>query len=123
MIIPVECKNGAIRQTISKDDCNQLSGSMNWFWEKYDSACTGIPIIVHPYNQVDGRASPYSGMLVINREKLENLKAGILNFGKAIVSSGDFSNYNRINKLLLRNNLTLSTFLTAYTVKYLIKNT
>lgn len=119
----IECKNGATSETISKTDCDQLSGSMNWFREKYDSACTGIPIIVHPSNQVDRLASPYSGMLVINREKLENLKAGLLNFGRAIVSSGDFSNHDTIDKLLLKNNLTSSTFLAAYTVKYLMKNT
>ena len=31
----IECKTEATTQTIKKDYCNQLSGSVNWFKENY----------------------------------------------------------------------------------------
>ena len=44
----IECKNGAVSQTVNKSDCNQLTGSIMWFRDRYDHSCSSEPILVHP---------------------------------------------------------------------------
>lgn len=39
----IECKDGATVDTIAKDYCNQLTGSMTWFTDKYGPTCTATP--------------------------------------------------------------------------------
>ena len=35
----IECKSGATSDQISKDNCNQLTGSITWFRSAYDASC------------------------------------------------------------------------------------
>ncbi|WP_437939235.1 helicase C-terminal domain-containing protein [Sorangium sp. So ce341] len=47
----IECKNGATVETICKDYCNQLTGSMVWFQNKYgDAALRAVMRYIHPAN-------------------------------------------------------------------------
>lgn len=64
----IECKTEATTQTIKKDYCNQLSGSVNWFKENYVYPNEYIPIMVHPSKFVDVVASPDENMRVMTRK-------------------------------------------------------
>lgn len=115
----IECKNEATSSTICKRDCDQMSGAIHWFNERYDRTCTCIPIIIHPANVVEYQATPNPDMKVINVEKLELLKSAILNFGKNIAYSRGFNNYSLINRLLEQNNLSSNKFIATFTSGYL----
>lgn len=117
----IECKNEAETDKISKKDCDQLSGAINWFSEKYDKTCSSIPIMVHPSNIVDYQASPNPNMRIINFEKQELLKKALLTFAKAIAASQDNINYQFIAKLLDQCNLSANKFINVFTVEYRIE--
>lgn len=114
----IACKNGAENDTISKKYCDQVSGSLNWFHEKYGAKCTGIPIMIHPSNIIDHQASPPSDMRVIDRDKLEIFRNSLQNFGKAVASLANYDDYKEIDKLLIKNNLTESAFINIHTTKF-----
>ena len=113
----IECKNGAVTDTISKKDCDQLSGSINWFGEKYDTTCTVLPIMIHPVNIVDKRASAHADMKVINSVKLQEIKNAIKDFSLAFSSESGFSE-PKVAELLRNYFLTSDRLIDKYTVPY-----
>lgn len=114
----IECKNGATNQAISRTDCNQLSGSMNWFAERYGSDCRALPIIVHPVHIVETDAHPLSNVRVINERKLGELKAAVLAFVEAAVSSSRYRDLSEIASLLNNYGLTSGLFIERFTMAY-----
>lgn len=97
----IECKTEATTQTIKKDYCNQLSGSVNWFKENYvyPNECT--PIIVHPSKFVDVVASPDENMRVMTEEELTCFRKNIRDFYSALCHNGSISDISKINELLV----------------------
>jgi len=111
----IECKNGATNGIISKDDCNQLSGSMNWFHEVYDASCTGIPVMVHPVHVVEGSAAPHPDMRVMTVEKLHEMKAAVAAFAKSAAIAGFPPQPKTIGENLAHHNLLADTFVKKFT--------
>ncbi|HYP42192.1 MAG TPA: hypothetical protein VEX13_17680, partial [Chloroflexia bacterium] len=114
----IECKNGSTTTTINKSDCDQLSGSMNWFRAKYDATCSAIPIMVHPARVVERNAAPPPTMRVVNDMKLDELRLAVRNFAKAVVGSRDAGNPITIGTLLRNYDLTAKRFVDRYTVGF-----
>jgi hypothetical protein len=84
----IEAKNGATTPAISKHDCNQLLGSVEWFKHAYDKSCTPIPVIIHPSNTFDRHASPGADFRVMDKERLTRLKGKLKEYTSAIATSG-----------------------------------
>lgn len=118
----IECKNGATTDLISKHDCDQLAGSINWFITKYDKTCSAIPIIIHPSNCFEYASSPYSETRIITREKLDELKSCLRDFAEKVVQSDSTRNPRSINDLLKEEGLTANSFIGKFTTKFKVKN-
>jgi hypothetical protein len=114
----IECKNGATNGIISKDDCNQLSGSMNWFRQSYDATCSATPVIVHPVNLVDRAAAPDGEMRVLTLEKLLEVKAAVTGFARAVAASDFPLQPKTVGENLAHHRLLGDTFVSNFTVRF-----
>lgn len=114
----IECKNGATTELISKNDCNQLNGSINWFEEVYDDSCTQYPLLIHPSNCFEYSASPNQNIKIITKEKLELLKNKVLEFGKDLINNNNVQDETKINQLLNYHYLTPDKFISHFTTGF-----
>jgi len=112
----VECKTGSVVDTISKDYCNQLGGSMRWFESEYGKEYTAIPIMVHPSTTIDSLATPVSGMRIITQDRLELLKHRLKDFSIASSQVDNWLKYERIQTLLQNYKLQHQDIIQSYTV-------
>lgn len=114
----IECKNQAKAQTISKDYCNQLSGSMNWFKSMYQQPNVCIPIMIHPTNIVDKKASPNAEMLVIRNEELCKLRENIRGFYSSLNQNNNVNDVNSIGEFLKVFKLRPEDIIKEYLIKF-----
>lgn len=113
----IECKTEATTETIKKDYCNQLSGSVNWFKDKYVYPNECIPIMIHPSKYVDEVASPGENMRVMTEMELEHFRKNIRAFYKYLCNYGGINDISEINKSLRECNLRKDDIVNTYTVK------
>lgn len=118
----IECKTEATTQTIKKDYCNQLSGSVNWFKENYVYPNECIPIMVHPSKFVDVVASPDVNMRVMTEVELVCFRKNLRDFYSALCHNGNISDVSKINELLRIYKLRKDDIANMYTVKFERKN-
>ena len=118
----IECKTEATTQTIKKDYCNQLSGSVNWFKENYVYPNDCTPIMVHPSKFVDVVASPDENMRVMTEEELTCFRKNIRDFYSTLCHNGSISDISKINELLSIYKLRKDDITNMYTVKFERKN-
>lgn len=112
----VECKTGAVADSISKDYCNQLGGSMRWFESEYGAEYHATPIMVHSSTIIDPLATPVSGMRIITQDRLESLKHQLKGFSVASSQVDNWSNLERIQALLQKYKLRHQDIIQSYTV-------
>lgn len=118
----IECKNGAITETINKHDCNQLNGSGEWFENKYGADMSYIPVMIHRANRFEHAASPKAATRIMNHEKLEALKKNVREFIKSVCSQGYIGDEAQIRGQLLQLKLRASDFQLLYTTSYIASN-
>lgn len=117
----IECKNGATNDTaISKYNCNQLNGSMNWFLDKYDASCSATALMVHPTNVFEFASSPHSTTRIINPEKMNELKRSVRSFFEAVSTNSKFDPAS-LGELLQNFQLTAPTFLDRFSIPFVVK--
>jgi hypothetical protein len=81
----IEAKTGATSQVIHRRDVNQLTGSMNWFRERYDQSAVGTPVIVHPSRTLARDAAAPTGMRVIEMgDGLARLREALLAYASGL---------------------------------------
>lgn len=114
----IECKTEATTQTIKKDYCNQLSGSVNWFKENYAYPNECIPIIVHPSKFIDVVASPDENMRVMTEVELASFRKNLRDFYSALCQNGNINDVSKINELLRIHKLKKDDIVNMYTVKF-----
>ena len=114
----IECKTEATTQTIKKDYCNQLSGSVNWFKENYAYPNECIPIIVHPSKFIDVVASPDENMRVMTEDELASFRKNLRDFYSALCQNGNINDVSKINELLRIHKLKKDDIVNMYTVKF-----
>ncbi len=114
----IECKTEATTNTIKKEYCNQLSGSVNWFYENYSSQYNCQPIMIHPSNVIDKVASPDENMVVITEIELAAFRKNIRDFYGALSHNGNMTDVERINDLLKMYKLRKVDIISSYTVKF-----
>jgi hypothetical protein len=117
--IVIECKNGAITDTINKHDCNQLNGSGEWFENKYGAGMSYFPIMIHPAKKFEHAASPKATTRIMTSEKLEILKRSVRDFIKSVCSQGLISDETQIRNQLLQLKLRAVDFQVFYTTAYI----
>lgn len=118
----IQCKNGATTDSICKRYCDQLTGSMSWFGEKYDATCSATPIIIHPSNIFEHACSPHPDTRVMTRDKLDELRLNLKGFAQNIVSTEN----NRwspqvISGVLDNYGLTSHSFVDKFTTRHRVK--
>jgi hypothetical protein len=111
----IECKNGATTDEISKHDCDQLSGSMNWFKQTYGQTCSAIPVMVHKVNLIGHQASPHRDTRIISDSKLRDLREAVRAFAVSVGSAEASDNAREVAKLLSKLDLTAELFCDRYT--------
>jgi hypothetical protein len=111
----IECKNGATVDYISKDYCNQLAGSANWFIDNYDSTCSFTPLMIHPSRICENAASPHQEMRVVAQELLPKFVAAIKEFTTTVVSSRAYDDAATVHEMLTRCKLTPDLIIQAFT--------
>lgn len=111
----IECKSGAVAEKIVKQYANQLSGSMDWFVQRYDHTCKATPVMVHPSRFLEAAASGHADARIITKDGLAALKEAIRAFG--VAAAGDLAALDapKAQKLLEHHKLTADRLLAAYT--------
>lgn len=114
----IECKSAAIVDTISKEYCNQLGGSIRWFETAYGDDYTKTPVMIHPSIFVDRLATAPTNMRIINEKSLNKIKNSLNGFSIAVVQANNWCDEGQINNLLkcyyLRNCDLISNYTLAY---------
>jgi len=82
----IEAKSGSKSQVIHKGDANQLSGSMNWFRERYNHTACATPVMVHRAHRLAADAAAPLDMKVLTEDGLAGLRAAILKFAAGLAS-------------------------------------
>lgn len=116
LYLVIECKNGSDAEKISKKDCNQLNGSINWFKEVYDETNTFVPIMIHKSVTFDYSASPHKQIRIMNEELLSKLKSNLKSFSKVIIES--CTDVRKVDELLNQYSLKGDNFIEEYTTLY-----
>lgn len=102
----IECKNEVERNRgISRDEANQLSGSISWFKTKYPDS-VGIPVIIHPSNFFMSGATTIEPAYVIQLEDLEKIKRNVKSFYNSLAAMHNESiSLDLIKQKLTENHL------------------
>jgi len=111
----IECKSGAVVKRITKHYANQVSGSMDWFAQRYDHTCKATPIMVHPSRVLEGAAAGHAAMRIMTMETLAAFKKAVRAFGTAASSSLETIDSAKAKGLLEHYKLTPDRLLEAYT--------
>jgi helicase c2 len=114
----IECKNGAVTNTIPKSDIEQISSSVSWFNQTYHIKDTNscFSILIHPSSKISQDAFSNEKIRVMTEANLQNFKKNITEFFKAIK---DKSSDNRaIGKQLKNYKLEPNLIIENYTEDY-----
>ncbi len=114
----IECKNGAVTNTIPKSDIEQISSSVSWFNQTYHIKDTNscFSILIHPSSKISQDAFSNEKIRVMTEANLQNFKKNITEFFKAIK---DKSSDNRaIGKQLKNYKLEPNLIIESYTEDY-----
>jgi len=114
----IEAKNEATTDTICKDYCNQLGGSMNWFTGNYDTTCEATPIMVHPSKVFEYASSPHAKTRVIDKEKLPELREACRKLALALAANDAYRIPATVAGLLDAQGLTADLFVPRFTVPF-----
>jgi hypothetical protein len=117
----IEAKNGATTNTISKDYCNQLGGSMNWFASQYDSTCSATPIMIHPSHVFEHASSPHANTRIIDSTTLPLLREACRKFAQSVANKDAYRTPASVADLLKAHGLTAELFVARFTVKFRVK--
>ena len=82
----IECKNEAISNFVSKEDCGQLHNSYNWVKEQYGEECNYTGIIIHKSSLFDKKATPNKNFLIFSEENIEKLKTQLREYASEIAN-------------------------------------
>lgn len=114
----IECKNASTTDSISKDYCNQLGGSVRWFNNEYGKNFLFTPIMVHKSTIVDIKATAVDDMRIITPDNLELFKNNVNEFVIAISQNENWMDESKINALLIQHKLRNCDIVNNYSSPY-----
>ena len=112
----IECKNEATTSTVSKKDCNQLAGSVNWFRSTYDNTCSASPVLVHPSSVFEHAATPPPDTRVVTKGKLPELRQAFVAYCVSVSKLVGFGQPKEAAALLATHHLLPNPIIQNYTV-------
>jgi hypothetical protein len=114
----IELKTGSRSDTISKDDVDQLGGSVRWDEAQHGGDITQIPVLVHPSAVHDTNATPPDGTRVITPDKLDQLKTAVVALAVALGDgAGKWTDENVVAGQLSHHRLDSGTLIGKYSRK------
>lgn len=113
----IECKNGAVVETVAKAYCNQLAGSCNWFKASYDQTCTHVPVLIHPSSKFEHAATPPPGARMMTEPELAAFRAAFLGYCGAVSKLPGFGQTGDVARLLGQFSLLRDMWLGKYTIE------
>jgi len=118
----IECKNETITDTINKHDCNQLTGSNEWFETFYkDDDVSCVPIMVHNSDTFSYECSPCQAVRIMTPALLERFKDNVRKCIVAIAQPDCIRNVERINNIIVSFKLNRDFIVQEYTKDYAVK--
>ena len=118
----IECKNGAVVDTINKKNCNQLNGSGEWFENQYDHTFKYTPIMIHKAFTFEYAASPKSNTRIMCEEGLNKFKTAVRSFIRAIATNNELASPEAIRAKLITYKLRGSDIVEQYTRSFRVKS-
>jgi hypothetical protein len=112
----IECKSGSATDQIWRSAAAQLSHSMNWFTEQYDTTCQATPLLVHKVSMLAKNASAPPGTRIITAGKLDDLRSAIRSAAAALGDAGNWDDPDAVAAQLSHNKLTGTSLTLRYTV-------
>lgn len=114
----IECKSGATKaKTISKHDCNQLTGFVTWFEKQYDKSCSATPVLVHQKTKPENAATLHPKARIITEEKLDKLTSSLKSYAVAVGEGPGFTELKTVLKQLEHFGLGADGFISQFTKK------
>lgn len=115
----IECKNEAFTQIISKDDTNQLNGSIKWFESYYGKeGFECIPIMVHNSFEFSYDSSPDNKTRIISESMLLKITNKVSEFVVNLQHTHNPLSDGSLSRVLRDNRLTYSDIIDSYTLPY-----
>jgi hypothetical protein len=115
----IECKNGTTTKSISKHDCNQLLGSVQWFKNHYmDNGLICYPIMIHNSKVFSSEASPSNDIRIMTPELLSDFCSSVKKFTEALVQNDMIGKIKEVEKLLSQLDLNGKQIIHKYTVAF-----
>ena len=114
----IECKNGVNKDisSISKNDCEQLLSSIQWFENNYKKhGCTCEPILIHRSVEFEKRASPHPNTRIMTEQLLEKFKSAVSSFSVCITQSEIWGDAQKIQKIINQSHLDSDSIIKEYT--------
>jgi len=119
----IECKSRTTTEAISKHDCNQLLGSIQWFKNHYiDGSLIHYPIMIHNSNEFSSAASPSDDIRIMTPTLLSNFSTAVKRFAEAIIQNDVAGKINEVEKLLNQLKLNGNQIVQTYTAPFTKKN-
>ena len=114
----IECKNGAITDTISKSDIEQITSSTSWFNQTYHIKDKNnyFSILIHPSNKISQDAFSNEKIRVMTDKNLQIFKENIRGFFNSIKNKS--SDNRAIDKQLKHYRLEPILIIENYTEDY-----
>ena len=98
-VIELKTEVSRADKVITKGEAAQLTHSADtWFSDKY-SGNSAIPVLIHPYTELDKRAHVPKGTRIITPDDLNRLKADVTNFISVVTSNPSTLATNDINTI------------------------
>lgn len=96
----IEAKSGAVAEFISKNDINQLAGSVNWAKNQFSADTNVRPVLIHQSSRLHREATSPRGTLVISRTLLPKLTGAVHSWTMALVLDEGFADSNKVKQQL-----------------------
>lgn len=111
----IECKNETTAEVISKHDCNQLNGSINWLDNNFPGHKGCYPIMIHNSNVFSYECSPHEGIRIMDPITLQRFKESVRDFANSITTRFRFKDVMAITNSLKSHKLIGSMIVDNYT--------
>ncbi|MBB0242689.1 DEAD/DEAH box helicase [Streptomyces alkaliphilus] len=111
----IELKTGSSSDLISKDDADQLGGSVRWH-ESIAPDIRAQPVMLHPSSTLHTQSPPVPGLRVVTPNKLDELREAVAGVTRALATGhGRWGNEQSVAAELQRAKLTAGAIFSTYT--------
>ena len=112
----IELKTGSKAETVSKDDLDQLGGSLRWYVVQSNAQPDATPVLVHRSNLHDRNSTPPNGTRVLTERRVDGLKVAVLGWATGLAEGiGRWNESAQVVEQLKQHKLNAGVLLQSYT--------